>query len=157
MLIRNYQPGDHTAIAETFTRAIHEIASAYYTPEQCEAWSARKPNPEHWEQRSERKLPFIAEINGRLAGFLELDPDGHIDCAYTHPDFQRQGVMGALVRHAIDECEARGIARMHVEASIPAMPMFAKHGFTIVRENTVRIGGVELMNFLMERVLERIS
>ena len=150
MLIRPYQSGDHTAIAETFTRAIHETASAYYTPEQCEAWSARKPNPEHWRKRCEEKQPFIAEVNGRLAGFLELDPDGHIDCAYTHPDFQRQGVMGALVEHAIRVCGERDIKRMHVEASIPAMPMFRKHGFVIVRENTVSIRGVELVNYIME-------
>jgi len=150
ILIRPYEPSDHPAIAETFTRAIHETASAHYTPEQCEAWSAHKPNPEHWRIRCEKQQPFVAMIGGRLAGFLELDPDGHIDCAYTHPDFQRQGVMSALVRHAIRVCEERGIARMYVEASIPAMPMFRKHGFVIVRENTVSIRSVELMNYIME-------
>lgn len=150
ILIRPYEPRDHTAIAETFTRAIHETASAYYTPEQCEAWSDRRPNPEHWQKRCERKQPFVAEVNGRLAGFLELDPDGHIDCAYTHPDFQRQGVMGTLVEHAIRVCTERGIGRIYVEASIPAMPMFQKHGFVIVRENTVSIRGVELVNYIME-------
>ena len=43
-MIRIYGHGDHAAIAEIFVRAIHEIASEVYSPEQCLAWSPRQPN-----------------------------------------------------------------------------------------------------------------
>ncbi|MBK1881830.1 GNAT family N-acetyltransferase [Luteolibacter pohnpeiensis] len=150
MIIRIFQVGDHEAIAEIFTRAIHEIASEDYTLEQCLAWSDRQPNPKHWEQRCQKKKPFVAVIGGRIAGFLELDPDGHIDCAYSHPEFARQGVMTALVHHARRVAEEAGTRRMWVEASICARPLFEKCGFVVQRENLVDLGGVELINYWME-------
>jgi len=45
-------------------------------------------------------------------GFLELDPDGHIDCAYVNPDFKRRGIMTRLVKHAIEACLARGLNQL---------------------------------------------
>lgn len=150
MNIRSYLHGDHVAIAEIFKRAVHEIASRDYTPEQCLVWSDTKPNPEHWERRCDLKQPFVAEVDGKVAGFLELDPDGHIDCAYICPDFQRQGIMTRLVEHAVAASFARGLPRVYVEASITARPMFAKVGFDVIRENLVEIKGVQLVNYRME-------
>lgn len=153
-MIRVFQHGDHGAIAEIFTRAIHEIACDAYTPEQCLAWSDRRPDPEHWKKRCELKRPFVAVVGSRIAGFLELDPDGHIDCAYIHPDYQRRGIMTRLVEHAVRTCLDFSLERVHVEASIVAKPLFEKCGFHVIRENSVDIGGVKLPNFLMERLLK---
>jgi ribosomal protein S18 acetylase RimI-like enzyme len=153
-MIRAYQPGDHRAIAEIFTRAVHEIGLKYYTPEQCLAWSDREPNPAHWEERCAEKQPFLAVVDGVIAGFLELDPDGHIDCAYIHPKYQRRGIMTLLVEHAVKVSFARGVGRVYVEASIPAKPMFEKCGFRLVTENLVNIKGVDLLNYKMERLRE---
>ncbi|MGC4015627.1 MAG: GNAT family N-acetyltransferase [Luteolibacter sp.] len=149
-MIRIFQHGDHVAIAEIFTRAIHEIASRAYTPEQCLAWAGRAPDPAHWKKRCELKRPFVAVSGSRITGFLELDPDGHIDCAYVNPDDQRQGIMTALVRHAIDTCFQWKLERMTVDASILIRPLFEKLGFTVIRENIVTIHDVQLLNFKME-------
>jgi GNAT superfamily N-acetyltransferase len=151
-MIRIFQHGDHVAIAEIFSRAVHEIACSVYTPEQCLAWSAKEPNPEHWRHRCEIKRPFVAITDGEISGFLELDPDGQIDCAYIHPKFQRRGIMTQLIRHAIESCFAFGIDCVRVEASICARPMFAKLGFRLIEENEVPIGEVVLKNFTMEFV-----
>jgi len=151
-VIRIYQEGDHSAVAEIFTRAIHEIAIGCYTREQCLAWSDPEPNPEHWKKRCERKRPFVHVEGERIAGFLELDADGHIDCAYVHPDFARRGVMTGLVRHAIEVCRSAGLGRAYVEASLCAKPLFEKMGFQVTRENRVNIRGTELENFKMELV-----
>lgn len=152
LTIRIYQHGDHAAIAEIFTSAVHEIASAVYTPAQCAAWSDRRPNPEHWRRRCELKRPFVAVADdGRIAGFLELDPDGHIDCAYTLPAFARRGVMTRLVDHAVDTCFQMNLPRVYVEASICARPLFTRAGFTTLHENLVRLGNQELLNYIMER------
>lgn len=150
-MIRIYQRGDHLAVAEIFASAIHEIASAVYTPEQCLAWSARAPNYDHWQKRCELKRPFIATVEGEAAAFLELDPDGHIDCAYVKPTHQRKGLVSRLVEHAVDTCFAIGIQRVYVEASLCAKPMFEKLGFTTICDNLVEIRGVRLQNFKMER------
>lgn len=151
-MIRIYQHGDHGAIARIFTRAIHEIASEVYSPEQCLAWCAREVNEEHWQRRCEWKRPFVAQVGVEIAGFLELDTDGHIDCAYINPQFQRRGIMTRLVEHAVHTCFAMQINRVYVEASICARPLFEKVGFTFVCENTVTIKGVKLTNFKMEKL-----
>jgi len=153
-MIRIYQQGDHTAIAEIFTRAVHEIASEAYSEEQCLAWSDREPNPDHWRRRCELKRPFVAITDSRISGFLELDPDGHIDCAYIHPDFKRRGIMTGLVQHAIDTCFAFHRHRLYVEASTCARQLFEKRGFQLIRENMVNIRGVELLNYHMELLRE---
>lgn len=152
-MIRTYKPGDHAAIAEIFQRAIHEIASRDYSEAQCNAWCEKKPNPSHWKQRCERKNPYIFAINGRVVGFCELDPDGHIDCTYVHPEHARKGIASQLVSHAVEAAIAKGLSRIYVEASICAKPMFEKSGFTVVEEYTVQIRGVGLKNFEMEKIL----
>jgi putative acetyltransferase len=152
--IRIFRHGDHVAIAEIFPRAIHEIASQAYSPEQCLAWSAREPNYERWKVRCEFKRPFVAVVDDQIAGFLELDTNGHIDCAYISPDFQRRGIMTRLVNHAVETCFAMKIDRVFVEASICARPMFEKTGFTVVRDNVVTVKEVSLINYIMEKWCE---
>jgi ribosomal protein S18 acetylase RimI-like enzyme len=149
-MIRPFQHGDHVAIAEIFTRAVHEIAREVYSEEQCLAWSDREPNPAHWERRCELKRPFLFVVGTEIAGFLELDPDGHIDCAYIHPKFQRQGIMSALVRHAIQTSFSSGCGRVYVEASICAKPMFENLGFEVIEEVHANVRGVALVNYRME-------
>jgi ribosomal protein S18 acetylase RimI-like enzyme len=152
-MIRAYQHGDHIAIATIFCRAVHEIACRDYTRGQCAAWSDTKPNPEHWEKRCERKQPFVSVMNDEIAGFLELDPDGHIDCAYVNPDFQRRGIMTGLVQHAIVVATAMNLPRLYVEASIGARCLFERLGFQLLTEQEVQIGEERLVNYRMELML----
>ena len=149
-MIRIFQPGDHVAIAEIFAAAIHEIASEVYTEEQCLAWCDREVDSACWQKRCELKRPFVAVADSEISGFLELDPDGHIDCAYINPKYQRKGIMTSMVRHAVDTCFALDIDRVYVEASICAKPMFEKLGFKTIRENVVNLKGVGLLNYEME-------
>lgn len=150
-MIRTYIPGDHIAIAEIFPRAVHEIGSSIYSEAQCEAWSGKEPNPDHWEHRCERKRPYVFVMNNKVVGFCELDPDGHIDCTYVHPDHKRKGIASQLVSHAIDAATLKGLSKVYVEASICAKPMFEKLGFNTIEEQTVQIRGIGLKNFKMER------
>ncbi len=149
-MIRVFQYGDHVVIAEIFTRAVHEIASEVYTLEECLAWTSREVNYEHWKKRCELKRPFVSVTGSEISGFLELDPDGHIDCAYVNPKYKRRGIMTSLVTHAIETCFSFGVNRVYTEASVCAKPMFEKLGFEVLRENLVKIGQVKLLNYSME-------
>lgn len=149
-MIRIFQHGDHLEIARIFCLAVHEIASEVYTEEQCLAWSAKEANYAHWKARCEMKRPFVAVKDGKIAGFLELDPDGHIDCAYVHPKFRRKGIVSALVKHATGTAFLFGLGRVFVDASICARPMFEKLGFQMTREKVAVRNGVGLTNYEME-------
>lgn len=133
--------------------AIHEIAGEVYTEYQCLAWSSRNPNYEHWQKRCELKRPFITEVNGEVAGFLELDPDGHIDCAYVNLDFKRLGVMTCLVKHAVKTIADMKLGKLWVDASYCIKPLFEREGFSVLSQKDVQIGDQTLVNFRMERVI----
>lgn len=132
---------------------MHEIANEVYSPEQCQAWASHEINHDHWQRRCAFKRPFVSMRNDQIAGFLELDTDGHIDCAYVNPDFKRQGVMTELVQYAINICRGVKLKQMRVEASICAKPLFEKVGFQLVTEQLVHIRDAELINFQMQFLL----
>ena len=92
-------------------------------------------------------------VDGEIAGFLELDPDGHIDCAYMNPDFQRCGIMTGLVQHAIGVASFMNLSRLYVEASIGARRLFEHLGFAVLTEQEVAIGEEKLVNYRMELIL----
>lgn len=149
-MIRRYRSGDHLAIACIYRSAIHQLAANDYTRSQLEAWCGTKVDDEAWRRRCELKQPFVKELDGRVVGFIELDPDGHIDCTYVDPGYSRRGVMSEIMEAVKDEARRLGLTRLFAEVSITARPFFEKHGFHHVRDNEVQIGGETLVNFIME-------
>lgn len=143
--------GQSDQIAEIFDRAVHEIASTMYPPEQIAAWAPRPIDYERWRTRCNEKQPFVYLDGERVCGFLELDPDGHIDCHYVHPEFHRRGIGGALLEHAIGIATESRWPRLYVEASHIAKGLYLKHQFRVVRPNRVERRGVTLENWIMER------
>lgn len=103
-----------------------------------------------WSQRCQQKRPFVNEIGGQVVGFMELDPDGHIDCSYVDPDFAGRGVMDEILREVRREALRQGLKRLHAEVSLAGRGFFERNGFSVLRDNEVDIGGVVLRNFLME-------
>lgn len=154
MEIRRYAEHESKEIANLFHGAVHQVASDYYSKAECEAWAPTPPDYLLWQKRLQQKQPLVAVIDRQIAGFIELDADGHIDCAYTHKDFQRKGVASALYLALELEARQRGIKRLYVEASYLARAFFAKHGFDVVRENQVVRKNETLVNFTMEKWLD---
>ncbi|OZG75010.1 histone acetyltransferase [Hahella sp. CCB-MM4] len=153
MNIQYYDPHRALEIADLFCLAVHNIDNAIYDADQKEVWAPSPPDYDHWIDRLSVKQPFMAIIDDQVAGFIELDTNGHIDCAYTHPRFQRQGVASGLYRFLENEARKKKLSRLYVEASIIAMPFFKKHGFSLVRENEINRKGVTLVNYTMEKLL----
>jgi putative acetyltransferase len=124
-----------------------------YDPAQLRAWSPGPPDPARWAARQETHAVLVAEEDGQMAGFAELEPDGHVDCFYNHRDCQRRG--GGRLLHEALEAHARepGLERMHVEASITARPFFEAMGFMLLAEQKVEVRGERLTNYRMEKRL----
>lgn len=161
MRIQAYSDGMAKDIAELFVLAINGIHSDIYCVDQKAAWiqGIRVPSGDgdgddvYWNKRLSRTKPWVAFVEDRLAGFMELRSDGHIDCAYTHPDFQRQGVASALFEHVTLVAHAQGIAQLYVEASLVARPFFEYKGFKVLKRNHIHRQGVVLTNFSMTKNL----
>lgn len=154
MIIRHYRVRDCRAIADLFHAAVQAIDERDYTAAQREAWAPTPPDYAAWQHRLGERQPWVAEHSGRLVGFIELEPNGHIDCLYVHPAYQRQGIAGRLLRHLLQHARALGLGRLHVEASTTARPFFEAHGFNLQCENRVVRRGQTLINYRMRLCLQ---
>lgn len=149
-MIRRYKTGDETYIAQIYHDAIYQLAAGDYTQEQLAAWAGPPITPEKAKQRCHDKQPFVNVRDGQVVGFIELDPDGHIDCVFVHPAYARQGVMSEIMEEIKRVAKHNNISRLYAEVSKTARPFFEYHGFVWIRDIVVNARGVLLENYIME-------
>ena len=88
-------------ITDLFYDSVYAIDSSIYTDEQKSVWAPEPIDYGKWEERLTNKRPYMIFIKGEIAGFIELESDGHIDCAYVSPQYQRMGVATNLLNHVM--------------------------------------------------------
>jgi len=152
-MIKHYD-GQFEEIGQIFHSAVRKTALGAYTEEQVQAWAPNNRDPEYWKWRCELKRPFVCVRNMTIAGFGELDADGHVDCLYTHPDFNRTGVGAELVAYMIEVATMNGLPKLFTEASHCAKGLFEKHKFKVIRKNDLVCRGVLMSNWIMERFID---
>lgn len=151
--IRPYTAEDAAATRELFRRAIEVTAASRYTAEQRAAWLERTPDVRVWNDDRLRVRTVVAELDGLVAGFSDLDAHGYIDRLFVDPAAGRRGVGGALLAHLVGVAAAAGIPELTTHASLVARPVFERAGFSVVEREVVRRGDVSLERFLMQRML----
>ena len=155
LMVRGYRPDDAVSLMRLMHDTVHTVCRADYTSRQLEAWSpAAGLDAARWRERFARTRPWVAVADAQPVGFLELLPDGLIDCCYVHHQHQRRRVGTALMAHAFAEARAHGMARLFAAVSLTALPFFSRHGFTVVRPQDVERNGVTLRNLAMEHHFE---
>ena len=153
MLIRDYNQGDAAAITRLFYETIRFVNLQDYSKQQVRAWAPAVPDPKIWHARMSQRHTKVAEENGQIIAFVELERDGHLDMFYCGKDAIRRGLGRAL--YGAVELKAIGLRleRIFTEASITARPFFEYCGFGVLRGHTATRGGIELLNFVMEKRL----
>ena len=141
MEIRAYRPDDCAALAKLFYETVHSVNAADYSPEQLDAWATGSVNEAGWNASFLNHTTRIAEIDGEIVGFADMDENGYLD-------HQREGVARALadaLERAVDA------EKYTTHASITARGFFERRGWRVVRAQQVIRHGVALTNFVMER------
>ena len=151
--LRPYQPQDLADMQRLYFQTIRRVNARDYSTAQVGAWAPEKPDTERWRRKLAGEEVVIAELADELTGFCSWDAGGFIDFLYVHHARQRQGIASALYQAAEAALRARGVRRLHTEASLTAQPFFARQGFRIVKHQLVRIRGVDLPNAVMEKIL----
>ncbi|MFL7035423.1 GNAT family N-acetyltransferase [Vibrio lentus] len=152
--IRNYQPNDNKALWEIYFHTVRNINVRDYSQEQVEAWAPSDFDSELWQKCLHRIQPFVAELDGRVVGYTDLQPNGLIDHFFCHHEYQGKGVGRALMEHVFQIGSVRGVSRYFSEVSITARPFYEHLGLTVVNEQEVEMRGVKLTNYVMEKVVE---
>lgn len=152
ILIRDYVDSEAEVLWELFFSTVRNINSRDYSQSQVEAWASDSYNPEYWIKRMNGLSPFVAEIDGVVVGYTDLQSDGLIDHFFCHHEHQGEGVGGALMDHVLEVGQSRGVHRYYSEVSITARPFYEHFGFRVVKEKIEEINGQKLKYYLVEKV-----
>jgi putative acetyltransferase len=150
--VRAYREEDCDAIIEVYRAAVRISARRDYSEEQVRAWAPDQANRDRWLVRYRTRPAWVVDIDGTIAGFTDLEDDGHLDMMFVHPAFDGRGVASALLAQVEARAALMGLSRIFVEASLTARPFFERKGFTVIAQQEVTIRGQTLTNFRMEKI-----
>ena len=153
MYIRPYRSPDCPELARLFYDTVHTVNARDYTPAQLDAWADGTVDLPKWDASFLAHHTLVAEIDGVIAGFADMDADGYLDRLYVHRDYQRRGVAAALCGGLERASNAKEFT---THASITARPFFEKRGYTVVKEQQVERHGVQLSNFVMRKPVKTL-
>lgn len=151
MQLRNYKTSDAKACWALFFHTVHTVTAADYTDAQRNAWAPADFSMQTWQQRLDTIRPIIAEEDGHLAGYADLQADGLIDHFFVSVHYQKCGVGRFLMEEIVRRAKEKNMARLYAHVSKTAKSFFEKNGFAVERKQEVAIGGITLTNYVMSR------
>ncbi|MBW4630472.1 MAG: GNAT family N-acetyltransferase [Iphinoe sp. HA4291-MV1] len=156
MEIRLFRTEDTEQIAQLFHKTVREVNICDYSNNQVKAWAPDDIYFRNWSEVCLNKFTYVADEEGMIVGFGELEPNGHIDCFYCHKNHQRRGVGRQIYQVIEAKAFELGLDYMFTEASITAKPFFQYMGFSVVKEQQVNHRGETFTNYAMEKFLRSV-
>lgn len=151
MLIRNFTTDDADELRLVFYSSVHSLAQHFYTRDQLNAWAPDVYDRQSWLQRLAANRPFIAVLDGQIAGFADIQNTGYIDQFFTAGLFAQRGVGSALMHHILKTAAGRNTSHIYSNVSLAAEDFFSKYGFRVTKRQIVSVSGVQMQNARMER------
>ncbi|MFP5073986.1 GNAT family N-acetyltransferase [Neisseria sp. WLZKY-1] len=148
--IRPATTSDAAAVAELFRRAVQHISNRHYSEQEKSAWLQGADDADFWQKHIDGGNVRVATHNGRVLGFIEYQPEqSYLNCLYTDPHHQRQGIATALLNAVLPSADSG--KTITVDASKAALAFFQKQGFVRQHENQIPRNGLVLTNYRMVR------
>src|SRR4051812_13071990 len=96
--LRKFENRDTLVLLNLFYDTVHSINAKDYPADQLDAWAPERPDVKRWQSRFKSSKTIVAELDGKVVGFGNLDSSGKvIGMLYVHKDHQGQGVGSALI------------------------------------------------------------
>lgn len=105
---------------------------------------------ELWFNRIQGINPFVAELDGRVAGYADLQANGYIDHFFVSGTYPRRGIGTALMTHILKEVSLASLKVLNSDISRTAQPFYERFGFVIVEQRHTTLRGVVIPNALMK-------
>ena len=150
MILRKYRSNDCPEMLKLFYDTVHEINKKDYSSEQLDAWTSGIIF-DKWDKSFLSNNTIVAENNGIIAGFGDMDRNGYLDRLYVNKDYQNIGIGSAIINELEKTAVSNGVFCFTTYSSITAKPFFIKHYYRVLKENTVLKNGIEMRNYFMEK------
>ena len=151
--VRPYQSSDAAALSALYEASVRGLGARDYAPAQIEAWAALAPSPADLDRRmADGRIRLVAVIED-IAGFIDMEADGHIDLLYVAPAAAGSGVARVLLETAEALAPLSGARRLYAEASETARPVFERLGFSVIGRRDFEVAGVPIHNWAVEKPL----
>ena len=152
--IRKAQQEDKEPIWRVHVKAIRETCVSHYSQEVIRIWAERL-QPEKYAEAIRSNEFFVAEENGAVIGFGELDQaSGEIQGLYVSPDVASRGVGQKLLRALEERARAYGLQSLHLTSSLNAVSFYERAGFKSLEMMTKTLSpGVERASVRMLKEL----
>jgi len=152
--IRRYRPGEERALFNVYYSAIHLVASRDYSPRQIEAWAPRNVDPALWQDRMRGINPYVAELEGEVVAYADLQANGYIDHFFVSGAHPRRGLGTLLMNHILREARLLGLSELTSDVSRTAQGFYERFGFAVVEQREPVVRGVVIPNALMRLELK---
>ena len=138
MRLRRAVLDDVPNIVEVHARAIGEVCSRDYTPEQIENWLDRH----HADRFAEKVIGGLVYVcvdgAGVVLGFAQRNGP-FITALYVSPDHQRRGVAQLLLRRLEADARAADIHELSTHSTLTAVGFYESQGYENLGEVTCKI------------------
>lgn len=131
--VRRAAVEDSHAVHAARQRAIRESAVGLYKADALEAWASGGSEDE-LRHKIMTTAGFVAVVGGQVVGWANLD-GADVDQLYVDPDHGGVGVARRLYESIEDLAQVHGAARLTAVASLRAVPVFRRFGFTEVQRS----------------------
>ena len=148
MVIRPYISSDCPTLAQIYYDTIHSVCAADYTKAQLDAWASGNVDLKVWDGYFLARHSFVAEMDGKIVGFADMDDTGYLGRLYVHKDHQGLGIGKALcqaVEAAVD------VPRYTLHASITAKTFYERMGYRTVESRQMPRKDQYITIFVMEK------
>ena len=151
--VRPYQPADAPVLSALYEASVRTLGARDYSSAQIEAWASLTPSPESIDRRMGDGRTRLVAVADTIVGFIDMEPDGHIDLLYVAPAAAGVGVARLLLQTAEALASLTGASRLYAEASETARPVFERLSFSIGARRDLEVAGVAIHNWTVEKPL----
>lgn len=146
---RLFEHSDALSLRQVYESAVSQLTVGEYNLAQRTAWIQASADPKYWLRVLERIQPTVTLVDGKVAGYFDLQPDGLIDHFYVAASFAHQGVARAMMDEILQRAKLCDLSEIHAYVSLTAQPFFTRYGFEVVYRQNVEVGGQQLENARM--------
>jgi putative acetyltransferase len=139
-MLRRAHVEDASAICRVHMASIRGLGPASYSAEQVEAWCGNR-EPESYLSPIRERIMFVAEHEGQVVGFSQLDHRSSVvDAVYVHPARTRTG-LGTLLLRAVEAAAVdEGLSGLSLVASLNAVAFYREAGYVLGQATSHRVG-----------------